>query len=53
MGPKSLILSAGKLDDCLRECIFVCAPYRTVTLRAAGLAGQSARSLLRHRSTSE
>lgn len=30
---------AGKLDDRLRECIFVFSPYRTITLRAARLVG--------------
>ena len=33
---------AGKLDDRLRECIFVFTPYRTVALRAARLVGQPA-----------
>src|SRR5438270_2146859 len=39
---------AGKLDDRLRECIFVFTPYRTIALRAARLVGQPARPALRH-----
>src|ERR1700723_1196429 len=30
---------AGKLDDRLRECIFVFTPYRAIALRAARLVG--------------
>jgi hypothetical protein len=39
---------AGKLDDRLRECIFVFTPHRTIALRAARLVGQPARPALRH-----
>src|SRR5271155_3403368 len=39
---------AGKLDDRLRECIFVFTPYRAVALRAAWLVGQPACPALRH-----
>jgi hypothetical protein len=39
---------AGKLNDRLRECVFVFAPDRTIALRAARLVGQPARSPLRH-----
>ena len=38
---------AGKLDDRLRECIFVFTPYRTIALRAARLVGQPACPALR------
>jgi len=38
----------GKLNDRLRECIFVFAPYRTIALRAARLVGQPARPALRY-----
>jgi len=38
---------AGKLDDRLRECIFVFTPYRTIALRAARLVGQPTRPALR------
>ena len=38
----------GKLDDRLRECIFVFPPDRTIALRAARLVGQPARPALRH-----
>jgi hypothetical protein len=37
----------GKLDDPMRECIFVFTPYRTIALRAARLVGQPARPALR------
>jgi hypothetical protein len=39
---------AGKLDDRLRECIFVFSPYRTIALRTARLVGQPASPALRH-----
>jgi hypothetical protein len=39
---------AGKLDDRLRECIFVFTPDRTITLRAAWLVRQPASPALRH-----
>src|SRR5471030_1876541 len=39
---------AGKLDDRMRERIFVFTPYRTIALRAARLLGQPARSALSH-----
>jgi hypothetical protein len=38
----------GKLDDRLRECIFVFTPYRSIALRAARLVGQPASPALRH-----
>jgi hypothetical protein len=38
----------GKLDDLLRECIFVFTSYRTIALRAARLVGQPARPALRN-----
>jgi hypothetical protein len=38
---------AGKLDDRLRECIFVFTPYRSIALRAARLVGQPACPALR------
>ena len=39
---------AGKLDDGLRECVFIFASDRTVALRAARLVGQPARPSLRY-----
>ena len=39
---------AGKLEDRLRECIFVFTPYRAIALRAARLVGQPTRPALRH-----
>ena len=38
---------AGKLDDRLRECVFVFTPHRTIALRAARLVGQPASPALR------
>ncbi len=38
---------AGKLDDRLRECIFVFTPYRTIALRTARLVRQPASPALR------
>ena len=39
---------AGKLDDRLRECIFVCLPYRTIALLTARLVSQPASLPLRY-----
>ena len=38
---------AGKLNDRLRECVFVFAPDRTIALRAARLVRQPASPALR------